>query len=64
MLKRQIGKSGAIELDSLYEMPFTSLGDPDTVFDNDEQIDRLLDIVQSFGHQPKADSAVQNRTTE
>lgn len=52
ILKRQIAKSGAIELDSLYEMPFAKLGDPDTVFDNDDQIDRLLEIVQSFGHQP------------
>jgi type I restriction enzyme R subunit len=53
MLKRQIARSGAIELESLYEMPFASLGDPDTVFDNDDQIDRLLEIVQSFGHQPQ-----------
>jgi type I restriction enzyme R subunit len=52
MLKRQIARSGAIELDQLYEMPFAKLGDPDTVFDNDDQIDRLLEIVQSFGQQP------------
>ena len=52
MLKRQIGKSGAIELDSLCEMPFAQLVDPDTVFDNDSQIDHLLEIVQRFGHQP------------
>lgn len=49
MLKRQIARSGSIELDSLYEMPFANLGDPDTVFDNEDQIDRLLEIVQSFG---------------
>lgn len=53
MLKRQIARSGAIELENLYEMPFASLGDPDTVFDSDDQIDRLLEIVQSFGHQPQ-----------
>ena len=53
MLKRQIAKSGSIELDSLYEMPFAKLGDPDSVFDNDDQIDRLLEIVQSFGRQPQ-----------
>ncbi len=52
MLKRQIQKSGAIERDTLYEMPFAALGDLDTLFDSDEQIDRLLDIVQSFGPQP------------
>ena len=53
MLKRQIQKSGAIEIDTLYEMPFAALGDLDTLFDTDEQIDRLLDIVQSFGYQPQ-----------
>ncbi len=53
MLKRQIARSGAIELESLYEMPFASIGDPDSVFDSDDQIDRLLEIVQSFGHQPR-----------
>ncbi|MCG7870983.1 MAG: DEAD/DEAH box helicase family protein [Candidatus Thiodiazotropha lotti] len=63
MLKRQIGKSGAIELDSLYEMPFAKLGDPDTVFDNDEQIDRLLDIVQSFGHQPQTSVESESSTS-
>lgn len=52
MLKRQVQKSGAIEINTLYEMPFAALGDVDTLFDNDEQIDQLLDIVQSFGHQP------------
>lgn len=52
MLKRQIARSGAIELESLYEMPFVSLGDPDSLFDSDDQIDRLLAIVQSFGRQP------------
>ncbi len=67
MLKRQIGKSGAIELGRLYEMPFTKLGDPDTLFDSDEQIDRLLDIIKSFGPYPKtqaeteAESADENR---
>ncbi len=53
MLKRQIQKSGAIEINSLYEMPFTALGDLETLFDNDQQIDQLLDIVQSFGRQPR-----------
>ncbi len=52
MLKRQIAKSGAIELESLYEMPFAKLGDPDSVFDSDDQIDRLLEIVASFGKTP------------
>lgn len=53
MLKRQIQKSGAIEINTLYEMPFAALGDLDTLFDDEEQIDQLLDIVQSFGHQPR-----------
>ncbi len=53
LLKRQIAKTGAIELDSLYEMPFAALGEPDSLFNDDDQIDRLLEIVQSFGHRPK-----------
>lgn len=52
MLKRQIAQSGAIQLSKLYEMPFSALGDVDSVFDSDEQIERLLDIVRSFGEQP------------
>jgi type I restriction enzyme R subunit len=54
MLKRQIAGSGAIELESLYEMPFAKLGDPDTVFDTEDQIDRLLEIVAGFGRNPAA----------
>lgn len=52
MLKRQIAQSGAIELNSLYEMPFSAVGDLDELFDNDAQIDSLLDIVSSFGPRP------------
>ncbi|MFV2055172.1 MAG: DEAD/DEAH box helicase family protein [Thiohalomonadales bacterium] len=52
MLKRQIQKSGAIEINTLYDMPLAALGDVDTLFDNDDQIDQLLDIIQSFGRQP------------
>lgn len=33
------------------EMLFAELGGLGSVFDNDDQIDRLLEIVQSFGHQ-------------
>jgi len=53
LLKRQIATSGAIELSRLYEMPLAALGDIDTLFDNDQQIDHLLNIVKSFGHQPE-----------
>jgi len=34
-------------------MPLAALGDIDTLFDNDQQIDHLLNIVKSFGHQPE-----------
>lgn len=54
LLKRQIATSGAIELSSLYEMPLAALGDIDTLFDNDQQIDHLLNIVKSFGAKPEA----------
>jgi len=52
LLKRQIALSGAIEINSLYEMPFAALGELDSLFTNEQQIDDLLAIVQSFGKQP------------
>jgi type I restriction enzyme R subunit len=51
LLKRQIAQSGAIEIDSLYEMPFAALGELDSLF-ADEQIDGLQAIVESFGKHP------------
>ena len=52
LLKRQIAQSGAIEINSLYKMPFVALGELDSLFTNEQQIDDLLAIVQSFGKQP------------
>lgn len=52
LLKRQIAQSGAIEIDNLYEMPFVAVGELDNLFTNEQQIDDLLDIVESFGKQP------------
>jgi type I restriction enzyme, R subunit len=52
LLKRQIAQSGAIEINSLYGMPFAALGELDSLFTNEQQIDDLLSIVESFGKQP------------
>lgn len=52
LLKRQIAQSGAIEINSLYEMPFAALGELDSLFTHEQQIDDLLAIVESFGKQP------------
>jgi type I restriction enzyme R subunit len=52
LLKRQIAQSGCIEINNLYEMPFAAIGEPDTLFANEQQIDDLLAIVESFGKQP------------
>lgn len=52
LLKRQIAQSGAIEINSLYEMPFAAIGELDSLFTNAQQVDDLLAIVQSFGKQP------------
>jgi len=49
LLKRQIQQSGAIELAKLYERPFSSLGDFDTLFSDKKQISELIDIVEKFG---------------
>lgn len=54
LLKRQIAQSGAIEINSLYEMPFAALGELDSLFTNEQQIDDLLTIVASFGKQPSS----------
>lgn len=52
LLKRQIAQSGAIEIDHLYQMPFAAIGELDSLFNNETQIDELLSIVRSFGKQP------------
>lgn len=52
MLKRQIAQSGAIEINSLYEMPFAAIGDLEELFSNEQQIEQLIEIVQSFGPAP------------
>ncbi|MCD2449359.1 DEAD/DEAH box helicase family protein [Methylicorpusculum oleiharenae] len=52
LLKRQIAQSGAIEIDHLYQMPFTTIGELDSLFTSETQIDELLSIVRSFGKQP------------
>ena len=39
-------------MDSLYGMPFAALGELDNLFTNEQQINDLLAIVQSFGKQP------------
>lgn len=52
LLKRQIAQSGAIEIDHLYQMPFAAIGELDALFTNEQQIDELLSIIESFGKQP------------
>jgi type I restriction enzyme R subunit len=56
LLKRQIAQSGAIEINSLYEMPFAALGELDSLFTSETQIDELLSIVRSFGENPRQHS--------
>lgn len=52
MLKRQIAQSGAIEVKSLYEMPFAAIGNLEELFDNEQQIEQLIAIVNKFGPSP------------
>jgi type I restriction enzyme R subunit len=51
LLKNHIAKFGSIEIERLYEPPFTSIDSEgiDGVFTNEEQIDELLTIISSFG---------------
>ena len=48
LLKRQIAQSGAIEINNLYEMPFAALGELDSLFTNEQQIDDLLCDCRKF----------------
>jgi type I restriction enzyme R subunit len=50
LLKNHITKFGSIELERLYEPPFTTIdgGGLDGVFTNEEQINELLAIIASF----------------
>jgi type I restriction enzyme R subunit len=64
LLKRQIAQSGAIEINSLYEMPFAAIGELDSLFTNEKQIDDLLSIVESFGKQPTTASPTQTPGTQ
>ncbi|WP_226893739.1 DEAD/DEAH box helicase family protein [Nisaea sediminum] len=53
MLQNHIAQYGVVEIERLYDQPFTRVDPdgPDGVFSEDSQIDDLLDIVRSF--QPK-----------
>ncbi|MFT5730215.1 MAG: type I restriction enzyme R subunit [Desulforhopalus sp.] len=50
LLKRHIAKYGSIEIDKLYEPPFTGLDSDgvDGVFPDEEDVDALLDILATF----------------
>lgn len=50
LLYKVISKSGTIKVEQLYEAPFTSIHveGPDGIFETDEQIDALIDIVKTF----------------
>ena len=50
LLKNHIQKHGAIEIETLYQAPFTSLDSQglDGVFSDDSQIDELIDIIEFF----------------
>jgi type I restriction enzyme R subunit len=57
LLKNHLTKFGSIEVERLYEPPFTAIdgGGLDGVFTNEEQINELLTIIASFN--PPAESA-------
>lgn len=50
LLYKVISKNGTIKVEQLYDAPFTSLHveGPDGIFETDEQIDALIDIVKTF----------------
>ena len=50
LLKAHIARYGSIEIDKLYEPPFTTIDSDgvDGVFPNEEDVDALLDILVAF----------------
>ncbi|WP_198419515.1 DEAD/DEAH box helicase family protein [Geomonas oryzae] len=60
MLQNHISKYGSVDLDRLYEPPFTSINSDglDGVFTDDRQIDDLLAIIQTFNPHHYRESSV------
>ncbi|NQU63200.1 MAG: restriction endonuclease subunit R, partial [SAR324 cluster bacterium] len=54
LLQSHIARYGCIELKTLYDAPFTVVDSAglDGVFENEQQIDTLISIIQSFGEKP------------
>jgi type I restriction enzyme R subunit len=54
LLKNHISRYGSIEIEQLYEPPFTTLHSDglDGVFDDENMVEKLLNIISTF--QPKA----------
>ncbi len=52
MLTRQIKDCGPLEIDRLYEMPFAAVGEFDSLFDSEQQINDLIAVIKSFGDMP------------
>jgi len=57
MLQNHIAKYGSIEIDNLYEAPFTTLASDgiDGVFEDDSQVDDIISILETF--QPQVQDA-------
>ena len=58
LLKNHLSRYGSIEIERLYEAPFTTIDSNgiDGVFSNDAQINELLDIIATF-NLPKSNDA-------
>ena len=57
LLQNHIARYGTIEVDRLYDAPFTIIDadGPDGVFENEEELSELFAIVRGFGRRPTAD---------
>lgn len=63
MLQNHIAKYGSIEIDNLYEAPFTTLASDgiDGVFKDDSQVDEIISILETFQPQVQDVSGDENR---
>ena len=63
LLQNHIGRNGSIEIDRLYEEPFTRIhaGGIDGVFNDEAMIDQLINLLAQFERPPLPTDAIQSR---
>jgi type I restriction enzyme, R subunit len=53
VLKRQIAKTGSIQIAKLYDRPLSTIGEFDQLFSTKQQFEQLITIIKDFGNLPE-----------